>query len=111
MSLLIYEANEIPKQTATASAGTTNRGAWLREMSSIDYFDLSDEQQAEVDSLANDTIPGGQYFFSAPDGIVAIECNLMALFEAQNQDAIDAGEVIKIVFCSDYELEPGEPES
>ena len=32
MSLLIYEANEIPKQTATASAGTTNRGAWLRRM-------------------------------------------------------------------------------
>ena len=55
MSLLICEANEIPKQTATASAGVTNRGAWLREMN---YQNALHEAFCELFGSYVEELPG-----------------------------------------------------
>jgi hypothetical protein len=77
MSLLIYEANEIPKQTAVASAGATNRGAWLREMtysqlleivfssgriesSSDNWEEYAAEVKAEVEFEASERLESGE---------------------------------------------------
>ena len=66
---MIYEANEIPKQTATASAGTTDRGAWLREMTLIEalqtiQYDSSWGIWAEL-SEADENGDGGGVFESS----------------------------------------------
>ena len=63
----------------------------------IEYAELTDEQMAQVYVLTNETLPQGQDFFLQDGEVIAIESNLRNLFEAQNREFIEAGEIQEIV--------------
>jgi hypothetical protein len=66
-------------------------------MKTIEYAELTEEQQSQVDELTNDTLPQGQDLFLEGFEVVAIESNLRSLYEAQNRKGIESGSVIEII--------------
>ena len=66
-------------------------------METIVYYDLTEKQLDEYDSLLNDSIPEGQFFWVENDEVFACENKHRAVWESQNAKEINLGLIRLIV--------------
>ena len=64
----------------------------------IDFSDLSEQLQVELEAKKNDTLPQGQTFFLEDGKVLAVENNLIDLFNSQNREGLENGDIRQIEY-------------